>query len=104
MGELQIIFIILAIIVVIGQGLLYFKKEGSKGVFIFNIILALVIAFMSYTSFPSNFKTEKIIALVLGALSLVALIPYYMKKSYLISKIILSVSALGGLIYLFLGI
>lgn len=103
MGELQIIFIVLVIIVAIGQGVLYFKKDRNNGVFIFNIILALIIAYMGYTSFPSNFSTEKMLSIILGLLGLISLIPYYMKK-ILISKIILSVSLIGGLFYLFLGI
>lgn len=104
MGELQIIFSALTLMVIIGQGLLYLRKNGKGTIFIFNVILALIIAFISYSSFPSNYNTQRIIAGVLGALSLGALVLYYMKKDSMISRAILSVSEIGGLIYLFLGI
>lgn len=103
MDLLLYIFIGLGILAVIGQVLLYSKKhEGKSGIIILNVILALIVAWMSYSSRPSNYNTEQIIAIVLGALSLVALIPYYMKKDIMISKILISISVIGGYIYLWL--
>ena len=99
MGELKIIYIILAIVVLAAQFLLY-ARPNTFGIFIINLILALVICFISFTARASNDTTERMIVLALGALSLVAIVPRYTnKKNITLSNILLSISLIGGLIY-----
>lgn len=106
MGILLIIFGILLVSAILLQLLLYGSKyRESRIVFLGNVALAIVIAFMSYTSFPENYGVAKFIALALGLLSLLGLILRYTdKRDKTMSNILVSISLIFGLIYLFFGI
>lgn len=104
MGELKIILFVLIVISLIAQIVLYLKSnKNSQGIFLINSILGLVIAFISYTALPDNDIIQKISVLILGGFSLIGLVPYYMKKNVTLSKLLISVSVLGGLLYLIIN-
>ncbi len=105
MGELKIIFIVLVLVSAIFQAMLYFGKfKGNNGILISNAILGLIVSFMIFTSLPQNYTSQRIIGLAFGLSSIVALILYYSKRSIILSKVLLSISVIGGILYLFTGI
>ncbi|MEK4025547.1 hypothetical protein ABZ756_05200 [Mammaliicoccus sciuri] len=106
MGELLIILIVLGILVIIGQVLLYLKRFGDKrGVWIQNILLNLLIGFISYTSFPDNYTASKMIALVLFAAGVVGFIMSIVgKKTTMGAKLLISISVIGGYLFLIFSI
>ncbi|WP_153730776.1 hypothetical protein [Sporosarcina obsidiansis] len=96
-------FVVLGMLVIIGQVLLYQKRFGDRtGIWIQNILLSLLIGFLSFTSFPDNYTIKKAIALVLLAIGVVGfIVGMIAKRSSIAAKLMLSVSVIGGLLYLF---
>lgn len=103
---LLIIFGILLVMAILLQFLLYSSRYGkNKIVYLGNVILAIIVAAMSYTSFPENYSVARFIALILGLLSLLGLVLRYKdEKEETMSKILVSISLILGIIYLFFGI
>lgn len=102
LGVLGILFWVLALSVVVAQFLLY-KNTNSNGAFIFNVILGIVLSYLIFTSLAENLVTQKYISLVWGALAIVSMILKTINiKNINISKIMLTVSVIGGLVHLFL--
>lgn len=100
MGELAIIFGVIGIIIIVGQFFLY-KNPTDNKMFLLNILLALVISLISFSSLPSNYLLQRIIALAIGALSFVALMLRHTdEKNITLSNILLTLSIVGGAIYL----
>ena len=104
LGILSIFYIVLAIIGVVVQILLYKdKNERKNGVFIINTLLGIILSYMAYTSFATNFTGQRILALSLGILSVLALIlKLATQKSTVLSKTMLSISIVGSFLLLFL--
>lgn len=104
LGILAIIFLILISAAIVLQVLLYREKSESKlGIFIANMALALILAVIAFTSFPSNFVARKVIAVLFGALSIIALlVKTKFKQSNQASKIMLSIAVIAGCLQLFI--
>ena len=104
LGTLSIFYIVLAIIGVVVQILLYKdKNERKNGVFIINTLLGIILSYMAYTSFATNFTGQRILALSLGILSVLALIlKLATQKNTVLSKTMLSISIVGSFLLLFL--
>lgn len=104
LAYLQILFIVLALISIIAQVLLYKDKSNNKiSIFIFNAILGIIFSWLVYTSMPSNFYTQKIISLVWGVLAITGLtLKIFNIGNVRYSKILLTISVIGGMIHLFL--
>ena len=106
LAYLQIFFIVLIALGAIGQFLLYKdtgKIANKNTVFIFNTLFAILLSWLIYSSLPENYHTEKIISLIWGFLALAALVFKLIKKNnILISKLLLTISIVGGMIHLFL--
>ena len=101
---LQIIFGALVIATLLGQIFLY-KNKSSNSFYLYNMVLAVIIAASSYSSLPQNYRTEQVIALALGGIGLLSMVPRYLKEnSAATSNIMLSISVIGGLLYLLFGI
>ncbi len=103
---LGIIFAVLGILAVIGQILLYKGTKNTKNdewIFIANMVLGVIISVMVFTSLPSNFIGQKGIALLWAILAVIAL-PLKLKSPNLVmlSKVLVTISIVGGLIQLFL--
>lgn len=99
MGELLIIFIGVIIAAVVLQFLLYKDKLGNNTIFILNIVLVLVVSFITYTALPSNYNTQRIIAIAWSAVALLALtLKSRSKESLATSKILLTIAVLGSIL------
>lgn len=103
---LGIIFIVLAVIAIASQILLYttlFQKENSHWPIILNTSLSIIVAFLAFSSLPSNYIGQKILTLVWGVLAILAfLLQLKDSKFTMISKVMLTISIIGGLFQLFL--
>lgn len=104
LGILSIIYITLIISAVIFQFLLYKEKSESKNsLFIMNMLFILLLVFIAFTSLPSNFIGQKILAITWGILSVMAVIVRVHAKQFsFASKVMLSVAMIGGFAQLFL--
>lgn len=104
LGVLTIIYIMLIVVALIVQIALYKNKYQSKnGVFIINTLLGIILSYIAYSSLPTNFTGQRILAAGWGIISIIAIIlKLSTKKSVMISKTMLSVAIVGGLSQLFL--
>lgn len=106
LGILLFIFIGLGFLAALGQILLYkeSKKEiYNEWIFSFNMVLGVIVSYMAYSELPTNLLGQRGLALVWGILAIIA-IPLKIKfpKFLLVSKLLLTISLVGGLIQLFL--
>lgn len=104
LGLLVLLYIFLAITTVIVQGLLYKDKNETKNnIFVINMLFGILLAYLVYTGLPTNFITQRIIAIVLGLISVIGVILKLNNEKFtLTSKGMLSISVFGGLLQLFL--
>lgn len=106
LGILQIIFIVLAVLAIVGQFLLYKPSKNeqlNQWIFLFNTLLAMGISFLIYSGLPSNFLGQKALAAGWGLVAIVAfLLKWKRANTLFFSKILLSISIIGGLIHLFI--
>lgn len=104
LGMLMILFIILIVTAIVIQVLLYLDKNGSShNIFVINMLLALFLSYLAFTSLPTNFTGLRILAVVWGALSVLAMFVRLKKGQFIfISKIMLSIAIVGNLVQLFL--
>ena len=104
MKLLQIIFGALIIATLLGQIFLY-KNKSSNSFYLYNVVLTVIIATLSYSSLPQNYRTGQVIALALGGIGILSIVPRYFKETGTpLSNIMLSISVIGGLLYLLIGI
>lgn len=103
LGTLSIIYGALVIIAVILQALLYKGGRGSKTtIYVANMIFALLVNWIAFSALAINFTGLRALALIVGAISVLALvIKVKSDKLSLVSKILLSLSVVGGLVQLF---
>ncbi len=101
LGILAIIFIAIIITAVILQFLLYKGGNKSKNnniVFIGNMLLGVLVSIMLFTSLPSNYISQKVIAAAWGVIAVLAiLVRSKPQQSGTVSKLMLTVSIIGGL-------
>lgn len=105
MDILLIMFIIMAIISVLGISMLYLVKNSKikNAIFYFLFIWSLFITFINITSLPTNFTLEKLIALLFGFLAILSLfIKVKKNEKQSLSNLFVSSSILLGLLDLFL--
>lgn len=103
LGVLMIFYVVLIGIAAVLQFFLYRNKDKSKNIiFIINMLFGLFLSYLVYSSLPMNYTGQKILAIALGAISVLALALKLKDEKYiLISKIMFSVSIVGGLLKLF---
>ena len=100
LGILKIVFIVLIILVVVGQFLLY-RSHGKRGAIIGNTVLGVIVSYMTFTSLPSNYTVQRGLALVWGIIALIAImLDLRSKGTFLVSKIMLTISVVGGIVQL----
>lgn len=101
MQVLLIIYSALAVIAVAAQIVLY-NDKARNGIYILNMLIGLLLAYIVYTSLPENFEMQKNIALGIASMSIIGLILKSINRNFAyISKILLSISIVGGFIQLF---
>lgn len=104
MQLLLIFFVTLAAVSGLGITFLYVSKNPKTKNTLFYLLMALsmFITFLNVTSLPSNYVMQKIIALGLGLISLIALIvKLKASQKTSVSNLLVAASVLSGLIYLF---
>ncbi|WP_040214295.1 hypothetical protein [Clostridium polynesiense] len=103
-GALFILFVILSLFGAAGT-LLLFTVKSEKASDILMIVMALfaiLIAFLSSSGQPDNYVLQRIIAWGIGLLSLGGLIfRFIFKKPQFIDKLLIALSVIVGLLYLF---
>lgn len=104
LGLLKIMYIVLVVIAVIIQFLLYRNKNELKnGIFIINMVFGIILSYMVFTSLPTNFTNQRILAIVLGLIAAIAVVLKLKSEKFIMaSKIMLSVSIIGGFFQLFI--
>lgn len=104
LGSLNILYMILIVLAIIGTVMIYIKKGNDitgNGIFSAVSLLGLIISWFNYTALPSNYTGSRIIALGWGILSLIAvIIKFTSKDKGSIARFVLTISVLGGLINL----
>ena len=104
LGYLFILFIVFAVVSLLSTTLLYVsKKENLKTfVFYFLCVWSIYLAYVNFTSFPTNFIASRLIACLFGLLAIVAAIINITNKSKRnLSYLLVSASTLLTLIYMF---
>lgn len=102
LGTLMIINIILVIVAIGLQALLY-KNKATNTIFIINMLFGILLAYMAYTSFPTNFTMQRTVAIVLGVLPILgSLIKLTSEKYIIVSKVMISLSIFGSILLMFL--
>ena len=103
LGILAIIYVVIIIFTIAIQFLLY-KNNGKSmnSIFIMNVALGIILAVIAYTSLPTNYTGQRILSITLGVLAILAVFVKLKNTNLLTSKIILSVSVIGGFIQLFI--
>lgn len=104
LGILAIIYIVLIITTLVIQVLLYKGKNESKNsIFIVNILFVFLLSFIVFSSLPTNYIWQRILAIVWPAISILAIVVKIKAKQFILaSKVMISVSIFGCLIQLFL--
>lgn len=95
----MMMFIAIVIAAVILQILLYRGKPENSTIFILNLVLILVILFITFTGLPNNFGIQRIIAVAWSVLGVIALLLKSKgPNSIATSKLLLTIAMVGGLI------
>lgn len=105
LGVLGIILIVLVIVGLALQGLLYIGKYRNENiVFIANVLFSFLVAYMSFTALPSNYTAQKVLAVAFGLVGLLAgIMRIQSRKSSVISKVMVSISIVGGIVQLLIA-
>ena len=107
LGLLLVLFMVMSIISVMGLVFLFLMKgeKGQKAVFYFMAVWGMVIAWMTASSYPTNFIKEQMLSWGFGALAVIALLVQICgksEKSFLTAKILAAASVVLGMIALFI--
>jgi hypothetical protein len=99
---LSILFTAIIIIAITIQFLLYKNNNQSKNtVFIINVLFELGLSALVFSSLPSDYTGQRIVAVSLGVLSILAVLVKLKSSNLLVSKMMLSVAIIGSLVQLF---
>ena len=107
LGALVITFAVMSVISVIGVLMLFLAKNEKvkKGFFYFLAVWGMVVAYCNVLSIPSMWTESILLALGLGALSVVALLVQHCMKNekrFEYARILVAVSVVAGMIDCFL--
>lgn len=103
LGVLMILFIVLIIVAITIQILLYIGENKSKNsIFIINMIFGILLSYLVFTSLPINYSSQRILAITLGVISILAMVIKLKSQKYiLVSRVMLSVAIISSLVQLF---
>lgn len=103
MGELLIFLVISYIVGLVLQFFLY--KKNSNGdtksiIYLLNVLYAMGLSYLAYTSLPSNYTLQKNITLIFGLLSVVSFIFKNRKIGRIaVNNMMITLSILGSIVY-----
>ena len=102
LGILMIINIVL-LIVAVGLQVLLYKDKATNTIFIINMLFGILLAYMAYTSFATNFTMQRMLAIGLGLASLLGMILKFSNEKYiLVGKVMISLSIFGSILLMFM--
>ncbi len=103
LGILFIVFIVLAVTAVFIQILLYRRgNETTNVIFIINMLLGVLLAYLAFSALPTNFTGQRTVAIVWGVLAVAGMaLKLATNKFIMLSKILLTVAIVGSLVQLF---
>lgn len=105
LGFLVLFYVIIILITALAQTFLYMGQYKDKIIiFTANMLLALALSYLAFSSQPTNLTSQRVIALMWGVLAILGMVLKLTSKDKksLISKILLSLSLVGSLIQLFI--
>lgn len=104
LGVLGIIYVVLIAIAIIIQFLLYKdKNERKNNIYIVNMIFGVILAYMAFTSLPTNSVGQRTLALAFGVIAFSALaLKVKTETNIMLNKIMLTVSIVGSFLLLYL--
>lgn len=102
LGILEIMYIIL-IVLAIGIQVLLYKSKSNNSIIIVNMVFGLLLSYLAFTTFPTNFAVQRTLAIAMGIVAILAVvIKFRSEELVLLSKIALSISIVVSLALLFL--
>lgn len=105
LGYMMLLYVLIVLIAALAQTFLYMGQYKDKIIiFLANMVLGIGLSYLAFTSLPTNFTSQRIIAIIWGVLAVIGMILKLTSKEQtsLISKIVLSISIVGSLIQLFI--
>ena len=108
LGMILILFMAMSIISVVGLVLLFLLKgeKAQKTVFYFMAVWGMLIAWMTATSYPTNYIRAQVISWGFGALAIVAVLVRLCgkgKNTILTAKALAAASVVLGMAALYIG-
>lgn len=102
LGVLEILFIILIITAATTQILLYRRKSGSgNSIFIINMLLGILVSYLAFTALSTSYTGQRVLAITWGFIAVLAVVlKLTNQKLITVSKVLLSISIIGGLVQL----
>lgn len=91
MEVLLIIYLILGIVSLLLQYFLY-QKEAQESIYLINMVIGILLAFIAFSSFPSNYTGQRFLALIFGLTGASAIFVKETVEQEMIPKIMLSIS------------
>ncbi|ARK21169.1 hypothetical protein [Sporosarcina ureae] len=102
LGVLGIIYIILVVIAIGIQTVLY-KSKSNNSIIIINMLFGLLLSYLAFTAFPTDFAMQRALATAMGIVAILAVvIKFRTEELVLLSKIALSISIVVSLALLLL--
>ncbi len=105
MAVLLIIFVALGAASLLFQGLMYTRQfKMNLGVRVVNALLGLLIAYITFTSLFDGEMLKKVIAAAFGVSAVAGLVISIAKRNVLVGRLLISLSVMGGILFLYVGI
>lgn len=102
LGILEIMYIGL-IILAIGIQVVLYKSKTNNSIIIINMLFGLLLSYLAFTSFPTNFTIQRTLAIVMGIVAVLAVVMKFRSEELVfLSKIAFSISIVVSLALLFL--
>ncbi|WP_303967311.1 hypothetical protein [Sporosarcina ureae] len=102
LGVLGIIYIIL-VVIAIGIQVVLYKSKSNNSIIIINMLFGLLLSYLAFTAFPTDFVMQRALAIAMGIVAILAVvIKFRTEELLLLSKIALSISIVVSLALLLL--
>ncbi|MBP2000820.1 signal transduction histidine kinase [Paenibacillus shirakamiensis] len=101
MGELLILFVVIALASILFIGMLLAAKDAKwrNIAFVLLVVMAILITFMNFTALPSNETTERMVAIVFGLLAVIGML--FKFRSEKVANMLVTASVVLGMLQMF---